>query len=166
MLLGRSGDECFSQSNKCHIGLASSTIKAGDYICIVLECPNSLCLRPDASEKSKVVAECNVHGMMDNAPFIGLLLKNWWRVIQYSPHAHFWLKTSVNDATSRIREEDPRLSAMLYHRDGVLQVTYIKKMSCYCWMTTREIPKSSVGVDLHGLRLRVVKLTDLDEDVT
>ena len=44
---------------------------------------------------------------MDGAASIGPFLSDWRRVVNSSPHAHFWLTNSVNDATSETRAGDP-----------------------------------------------------------
>lgn len=78
----------FFTATEGYIGLAPSTIKARDHICVLLGCRTPIVLQPDGPYSYKVVGKCYMHGMMDGAAFLGPMPSDWGHVMRYYPRAY------------------------------------------------------------------------------
>jgi len=104
----------FFTATEGYIGLAPSSARPGDVICIILGCESPLCLRPSPTSPThfQVVGECYVWGLMDGEALIGPLGPQFKRITALDDFSKRYATAFQDIQSGSIQRGDPRLGAL------------------------------------------------------
>ena len=94
-----------------YIGLASTTPRVGDQVCIVLGCSTPLILRSNLQGGFKVMGQCYIHGLMHGEGLLGSLATKWQFLLIHDDSGG-WSQGFYNHENEEQVYEDPRLGLL------------------------------------------------------